>query len=151
MSENDLYLSQADVDEEFVEKVKKLNSLSNDHLAKNLDIRFISIKKDLVEATMPVNSNVHQPFGILHGGAFVVLAETAASVAAWLQVDTDKYNVVGIEINANHLRSVRTGLLTAKARPVKVGRQIQVWNIDIFNEEGKQACVSRCTLMSIKK
>ncbi len=94
---------------------------------------------------MPVNERTKQPIGILHGGANVVLAETIASTAANAVIDLQKFYCVGLEINANHIRSVTQGLVTATTSPIHLGRTTQVWQINIFNEAGKQTCVSRMT------
>jgi uncharacterized protein (TIGR00369 family) len=100
---------------------------------------------------MPVGPKVHQPFGLLHGGASVALAETVASTAAWMNVDQATEIVMGIEINANHLRAKRDGVVVATATPVHVGRRTQVWDVRITDEEGKAVCVSRCTLAVVPK
>jgi uncharacterized protein (TIGR00369 family) len=92
---------------------------------------------------------VHQPFGLLHGGASVALAETVASTGAWLNCDQANERVVGLEINANHLRAKREGVVTATATPVHVGRRTQVWEVRIADELGKAVCVSRCTIAVI--
>ena len=115
-------------------------------LLKTLGIEFVEKSKERVVARMPVTPRVHQPFGVLHGGASVALAETVASAAAFMNVDQQRERVVGIEINANHLRGKRDGMLTAVATPVHVGRRTQVWQVDIRDEAGKAICVSRCTL-----
>ena len=99
---------------------------------------------------MPVEGNT-QPFGLLHGGASVALAETVASAGAWMNVDQENERVVGLEINANHLRGKRDGTLTAIATPVHVGRRTQVWEVKIAGDDGKLVCVSRCTLAVIPK
>jgi len=95
---------------------------------------------------MPVTPKVHQPFGLLHGGASVALAETVASLAGLANVDREKETVVGIEINANHVRGKRDGVVTAIATPAHVGRRTHVWHVHITDEEGRLVCVSRCTL-----
>jgi 1,4-dihydroxy-2-naphthoyl-CoA hydrolase len=118
-------------------------------LLETLSIRIIQADKDRVVATMPVTPKVHQPFGILHGGASVVLAETVASLAATLNIDLSTARAVGLEINANHLRAKRDGTLTATATPVHIGRTTQVWSVEIVDESGKRVCVSRCTLAVI--
>ena len=110
-----------------------------------LGIRFTEIGPDYVRGTMPVDARTHQPYGLLHGGASVALAETLGSTAAGLCVEPDQ-GVVGIEINANHLRGVREGLVTGTARPLHVGRSTQVWEIRIEDEGGKPVCISRITL-----
>lgn len=115
-------------------------------LLSTLDIEIVEMTKQRVVARMPVGPKVHQPFGLLHGGASVALAETAASVAGSLNVDPTKETVVGLEINANHLRGKRDGVVTAVATPVHIGRRIQVWDVRITDEQDKPVCVSRCTL-----
>jgi uncharacterized protein (TIGR00369 family) len=115
-------------------------------LLTTLGIEIVSATTDRVEARMPVGPRVHQPFGLLHGGASVALAETVASVGAYMNVDRTRENVVGIEINANHLRAKRDGEVRAVATPVHVGRRTQVWEVRIADEEGKLVCMSRCTL-----
>jgi uncharacterized protein (TIGR00369 family) len=115
-------------------------------LLTTLGIEIVEATREKVVARMPIGPKVHQPFGLLHGGASVVLAETAASTGGWMQVDQEKERIVGIEINANHLRAKRDGMLTAVATPVHVGRRTQVWSVHIADEEGKAVCVSRCTL-----
>ena len=100
---------------------------------------------------MPVDARTHQPFGLLHGGASVALAETVASLGAALHVDRSRAGVVGIEINANHVRGIRTGTVTATATPLHVGRTSQVWSIDIVDESGRRICVSRCTLAVVSQ
>ena len=111
-----------------------------------LGIELLETTKERVTARMPVTPRVHQPQGILHGGASVALAETVASTAGYLNVDREKETVVGLEINANHLRAVRDGVLTAVATPVHVGRRTHVWEVRITEEGGKLVCISRCTL-----
>jgi 1,4-dihydroxy-2-naphthoyl-CoA hydrolase len=115
-------------------------------LLDTLGIEIIESTKERVVATMPVGPKVHQPFGLLHGGASVALAETVASTAGWMNIDNSKETVVGLEINANHLRGKREGVVTAVATPVHVGRRTQVWEIRISDEDGKAICLSRCTL-----
>jgi 1,4-dihydroxy-2-naphthoyl-CoA hydrolase len=115
-------------------------------LLSTLGIEIVEATKERVVGRMPVGPTVHQPFGVLHGGASVALAETVASTGGWMQVDQEKERVVGIEINANHLRTKREGMLTAVATPVHIGRRTHVWDVRITDEEGKAVCVSRCTL-----
>jgi uncharacterized protein (TIGR00369 family) len=95
---------------------------------------------------MPVDRRTHQPFGLLHGGASVALAETVASLGAWMNVDPERQAAVGIEINANHLRSMRSGTVRAVGTPVHRGRTTHVWAIEIRDEAERLVCVSRCTL-----
>jgi 1,4-dihydroxy-2-naphthoyl-CoA hydrolase len=115
-------------------------------LLTTLGIEIVEATREKVVARMPIGPKVQQPFGLLHGGASVALAETAASTAGWMQIDQEKERVVGLEINANHLRAKRDGVLTAVATPVHVGKRTHVWNVHIADEEGKAVCVSRCTL-----
>jgi 1,4-dihydroxy-2-naphthoyl-CoA hydrolase len=117
-----------------------------------IGIEITDCVKEHVIATMPVGPRTMQPFGLLHGGASVALAETVASMAGWMNVDQDKYNVVGLEINANHLRGVREGgVVTGTAKPVHIGRKTQVWEVRIVDERGKLVCISRCTLAVVPK
>ena len=120
-------------------------------LLSTLGIEIIEATKERVVARMPVGPKVHQPFGLLHGGASVALAETAASTGAWMNVDQERQAVVGLEINANHLRGKRSGDLTAVAKPLHVGRTTQVWEVRITDEQDKAVCVSRCTLAVIAR
>jgi len=115
-------------------------------LLSTLGIEITEANKERVVARMPVGPRVHQPFGLLHGGASVALAETVASTAGWMQVDQSKETVVGLEINANHLRAKRDGVVTAVAAPLHIGRKTHVWEVRITDEQGKLVCVSRCTL-----
>jgi 1,4-dihydroxy-2-naphthoyl-CoA hydrolase len=115
-------------------------------LLSTLGIEIVEASKERVVARMPVGPKVHQPFGLLHGGASVALAETAASTAGWMHVDREKETVVGLEINANHLRGKRDGVLTAIATPLHVGRKTHVFDVRITDEQGKLVCISRCTL-----
>lgn len=111
-----------------------------------LGIEFITLEKDKVVMTMPVDERTHQPAGYLHGGASVLLAETAASIGGALNVDLEKQAVFGMEINANHVRSKREGLVTATATPLHIGKTTMVWDVKITDEEEKLICISRCTL-----
>jgi uncharacterized protein (TIGR00369 family) len=118
-------------------------------LLATLGIELTEMTKARVTATMPVTPKVHQPFGLLHGGASVALAETVASMAAWMNVDQTTQQVVGLEINANHLRAKRDGMVTAVATPAHIGRRTQVWEVRITDEAGKLVCLSRCTMAVI--
>ena len=115
-------------------------------LVKTLEIDVLEASPEKVVATMPVQPKVHQPFGLLHGGASVALAETVASIGAFLSVADQGLMAVGLEINANHLRGVRDGIVTATATPIHKGRTTQVWNIEIKDQNDKMVCISRCTL-----
>ena len=120
-------------------------------LLSTLGIEIVEATRERVVARMPVGPRVHQPFGLLHGGASVALAETVASTAAWMHVDQARETVVGIEINANHLRAKRDGVVTATASPLHVGRRTQVWDVRIADEEGRVVCASRCTLAVVPR
>lgn len=124
--------------------LEALNAMGHDNMVGLLDITFSHIGDDSLEATMPVDSRTRQPFGLLHGGASVVLAETLGSVAGYLCTEGEQ-RVVGLEINANHLRSARAGIVRGVCRAVHVGRRHQVWQIDIFDEQNKLCCTSRLT------
>ena len=117
-----------------------------------LDIKLTSIKKGEIKATMPVDERTIQPFGILHGGASVVLAETLASIGGWLNLKGKEQTTVGVEINANHIRPVKKGgEVEGVAAPIRRGRKIHVWEVKIFTPEKKLVCVSRCTLAVVSK
>ncbi len=115
-------------------------------LMETLGISVVAASHERVVATMPVGPAQHQPYGLLHGGASVALAETVASVGACLRPDGAIQNVVGLEINANHMRAVRSGTVTAVGQPLHQGKSTQVWSIEITDDEGRLVCVSRCTL-----
>ncbi|MGS1077425.1 hotdog fold thioesterase [Pseudoxanthomonas beigongshangi] len=123
-----------------------INAHARNSLVGHLGIVLTEAGEDWLRGTMPVDARTHQPFGILHGGASVALAETLGSMAGNLTVDTTREMVVGLEINANHVRAVREGTVTGTARALHVGRSTQVWEIRIENEAGKLVCVSRITL-----
>jgi 1,4-dihydroxy-2-naphthoyl-CoA hydrolase len=128
----------------------ELNALSRDTAMGPLGIVFTEIGPDYVRGTMPVDARTRQPYGLLHGGASVLLAETLGSTAGGLCVAADE-GVVGIEINANHLAGVREGTVTGTARALHVGRSTQVWEIRIEDEQGRLACVSRLTLAVVRQ
>ena len=120
-------------------------------LAVALGIEIQQLSRERVVATMPVDDRTRQPFGLLHGGASIALAETVASFGAIMNVDRERFVAVGLEINGNHLRAKTDGTLRATAVPVHVGRSTQVWSIEIADEEGRLVCVSRCTLAIVPK
>ena len=128
-----------------------LNGLRNANMAGHLGIEFLEIGDDYLKARMPVDEKTKQAFGILHGGASCVLSETLGSVAAWMCIDPDKQRAVGVEINANHIRSASQGYVTAICKPIQTGRKIHVWNTEIFKEDGKLACTSRLTCAILDK
>lgn len=123
----------------------------NDTLLEALGMKVISQNKNLIVIEMPVDQRTKQPAGFLHGGASVALAETAASIGSLLHVDPEATNVFGIEINANHIKSVRDGIVKAKARPIHIGKTTMVWEIKIIDEQKELICISRCTIGIIPK
>ncbi len=116
-----------------------------------LGIQITRITEDFIEGTMPVDHRTHQPFGMLHGGASVALAETLGSIGANLCVDPQTHYCVGLDINANHISGIRSGTLTGVAKPIHVGRTTQVWEIRMTGDDGKLVCVSRLTMAVVTK
>src|SRR5687768_327841 len=137
----------------FHEKItlESLNALSKNTMAEQIGIEFTAIGPDYMEAKMPVDHRTHQPLGLLHGGASVALAETMGSVAATLCVDTTKQFCVGLDINANHLRSVKSGFVKGITRAIHIGKKTQVWEIRITNEANEMVCISRITMAVLDK
>jgi 1,4-dihydroxy-2-naphthoyl-CoA hydrolase len=131
--------------------IEDLNSSRPGTMVEHLGIEFTEIGDDFIRGTMPVDGRTRQPYGLLHGGASVALAETLGSTGATMCVDTAEYQCVGQEINANHVRAARTGLVTGTARPVHLGGRTQIWVIDIVNEAGKLVCTSRLTVAVIRR
>ncbi|MFY0685064.1 MAG: hotdog fold thioesterase [Balneola sp.] len=139
------------IEDSLKEKAKLYFDPTKKHMGHAVGIEFEYISKNKLIATMPVNENTVQPFRILHGGASVVLAETLVSVGAWFSLDDENKTAVGVEINANHIRSVKEGgMVRATATPIKKGSRIHVWETRIEDEKGKLVCVSRCTLAVVK-
>jgi len=128
-----------------------LNKMSANTMVTHLGIEFTRIGDDFIEATMPVDHRTHQPLGLLHGGASVVLAETLGSVAATCCVDTSKQYCVGLDINANHVKGVRSGFVTGITKPIHIGKKTHVWEIKITNEQNELVCISRITMAVIDK
>jgi len=128
-----------------------LNLMNVNTMSEVLGIRFIEFGDDFLKATMPVNKNTHQPYGLLHGGASAALAETIGSVASFLCIDAEKEICVGIEINCNHIRGKKDGLVTATCKPLHIGATTHVWDIKINDELEKLVCVSRLTVAILKK
>ncbi|MEM1219869.1 MAG: hotdog fold thioesterase [Bacteroidota bacterium] len=128
-----------------------LNNTSKNTLVEHLDIEYTDFGPDFLVATMPVDHRTKQPAGLLHGGASVVLAESVGSVASFLCLESMEKMAVGLEINATHLRAVRSGLVTAVCRPARVGRSVHVWNIEISDDQGRLSCVSRLTVSIIDR
>jgi uncharacterized protein (TIGR00369 family) len=131
--------------------LERLRANATNHLATTIGITLTELTPERVVATMPVDDRTRQPFGILHGGASVALAETVASLGGTMNVDLERYAVVGVEINANHIRAKRDGVVTGTATPIHLGRSTQVWSISIVDEENRQVCVSRCTLAVVPR
>ena len=127
------------------------SGMGADTIGELLDIRFTEVGESFLKATMPVDHRTHQPYGLLHGGASCVLAETIGSVASAKVIDPEKFICVGIEINANHVRSVRSGLVTGITTPIHIGASTHVWDIKIYDERQKLVCVSRLTVAILKK
>jgi 1,4-dihydroxy-2-naphthoyl-CoA hydrolase len=128
-----------------------LNKLSANTMVDHLGIVYTAIGDDYLEAKMPVDHRTHQPLGLLHGGASVALAETLGSVAAMCCLDTNLQYPVGLEINANHIKSVREGFVIGKVKPIHVGKKTHVWEIKISTEKNDLVCVSRITMAIIDK
>jgi 1,4-dihydroxy-2-naphthoyl-CoA hydrolase len=130
--------------------LEELEQRSLGSMQEYVDIRITEIGPDYIRATMPVDWRTQQPFGLLHGGASVTLAETLGSVGANCCIDSTRFFAVGQEINANHLRSVRSGRVTGTARPIHLGARSQVWEIRIEDEKGRLTCISRLTMSVIE-
>lgn len=128
-----------------------LRSFPSRGLVDTLGIEVVEAAPARVVATMPVERRVHQPFGLLHGGASVALAESVASIAASLNIDRERQMAVGLEINANHVRSMREGVVTAVGTPAHLGRSTQVWDVRISDERQRLVCVSRCTIAVVPR
>jgi len=130
--------------------VEDLNAQGLNTALSHLGILITEIGEDFLRGTMPVDQRTKQPYGLLHGGSSAMLAETLASVGANMCVEKDGQQAVGLELNCNHVRAVREGVVTGTARPVHVGRKTQVWDIRIEDEQGKLCCVSRLTLAVVE-
>ena len=131
--------------------LEAMNAARDRTMIQHLGIVFSEVGDDFIRATMPVDERTHQPHGMLHGGASVALAETVGSMGAAMCIDRSQYFCVGQEINANHVRSVRRGQVTATARPVHLGGRSQVWAIDIVTDSQDLVCISRLTVAVIKQ
>jgi 1,4-dihydroxy-2-naphthoyl-CoA hydrolase len=127
----------------------RLQPLGDNTMGQHLGIEFTEVGEDFLKGRMPVDHRTRQPYGLLHGGASVSLAETLGSVASAFVVDRRQYSAVGLEINANHLRGVREGFVTGIARPLHLGKTTHVWDIRIYDEKEKLVCVSRLTVAII--
>lgn len=132
--------------------IEALNMINENTLGSHLGIFITEVGKDYIKATMPVDHRTKQPMGLLHGGASVVLSETVGSIAGVLIVDDiTKETIVGVEINANHLKAVRKGHVHSITKPIRIGKTIQVWNTEIYNDEGDLVCVSKLTTMKVPR
>ena len=129
--------------------IDAINALNKNTMGEFLEMDWIEMGDDYLRLSMPVNNKNKQPYGFLHGGASCVLAETIGSVASALVIDQEKFYCVGLEINANHLRSVTQGVVTAKCLPLHLGKTTHVWDIKIYDEREKMFCVSRLTVAII--
>ncbi len=131
--------------------IATINAMGENTMVNHLGIKITDFGDEFICGKMPVDQRTVQPFGLLHGGASATLAETLGSIAGGMKVDHETQTVVGVEINCNHLRSARGGWVHGKAVPIKLGRKIQVWNIEIKNDDGKMVATSRLTLAVIDK
>jgi len=131
--------------------VKELNNRRTNHIGALIGIEFTEIGDDFIKGRMPVDARTHQPYGILHGGASVVLAESLGSVASSLIIDPEKFMAVGLEVNANHLRPVRSGYVTGICTPIHIGGKTHVWDIKMYDDRGKINCVSRLTVAIVSR
>ncbi|RKQ42782.1 1,4-dihydroxy-2-naphthoyl-CoA hydrolase [Roseivirga pacifica] len=131
--------------------VEAINAMGKNTLTEHIGIEITEVGNDYLVGKMPVDHRTHQPMGLLHGGASVVLAETLGSIAATLTLDLSKQYAVGLEINANHIKGVREGFVYGKASPIHVGKKTQVWEIRMTNQEGQITCISRITMAVIDK
>lgn len=128
-----------------------LNKMSANTMVEHLGIVFTAIGDDYIQATMPVDHRTHQPYGLLHGGASVALAETLGSVAAHCCIDSTIQYCVGLDINANHVKGIKQGTVTGTTKPIHIGKRTHVWEIRITNEQNELICISRITMAVIDK
>lgn len=148
---NDMIPSGIDIAEDVRDAVQDLLRFGKPNIADVVGIEFLKLHKDEVVARMPVDRRTHQPFGILHGGASVLLAETVCSLGSWFHIDRETQAAVGVEINANHLRSVRDGFVYATGKPLHKGATTQVWEIRITDDKDRLVCISRCTVAIVRR
>jgi 1,4-dihydroxy-2-naphthoyl-CoA hydrolase len=132
-------------------QLQDLHQIRQNNMAEHIGMEFTALGPDSISARIPVDHRTNQPYGILHGGASCVLAETLGSVGSVLVIDTDKFICVGLEINANHIRSASSGFVTGTATPIHLGKSTHVWDIRILNEEQKLVCISRLTVAILPK
>ncbi len=131
--------------------IEALQQMGKGNMGEHLGMEFVEIGANYLKAKMPVDHRTKQPYGLLHGGASVALAETLGSIGAALVTDSEKYYCVGLEINANHVRGVKDGFVIATATPLHIGASTQVWDIKIHDEKEKLVCVSRLTVAVLKR
>jgi 1,4-dihydroxy-2-naphthoyl-CoA hydrolase len=131
--------------------VESLDWMNSNTLSESLQIRITEIGHDYLKGTMPVDGRTKQPFGLLHGGASVALAETLGSIASWLTVNPELFIGVGIEINANHIKAVKEGYVTAICKPIHIKGMNHIWEIKIYNDVGELTCISRFTCRIVSK
>jgi 1,4-dihydroxy-2-naphthoyl-CoA hydrolase len=136
---------------EKAEVLERIGVATRNTLVEHLGIEIIEIGDGFLRGRMPVDHRTHQPMGLLHGGASMVLAETLGSIGGMQFVDADQQAVVGVEINGNHMKSVRSGFVYGTARPLRTGKTIQVWSVEITDEEGDLVCLSRLTLAVVSR
>lgn len=127
--------------------VEVINNFNKDTLVAHLGIEIVEVGSDFIKSKMPVDHRTKQPMGLLHGGASVVLSESVASMASWLVTADQTKNIVGIEVNANHLKSAKSGFVFGITKPIRIGRTLHVWNTEIYDEDDNLLCVSRLTVM----
>lgn len=127
--------------------VEVINKINKGTLVENLGIEITEFGDDYVKAKMPVDQRTKQPMGLLHGGASVALSESVGSMASWLIINDHKKSIVGVEVNANHLKSAKEGYVFSITKPIKLGKTLHVWNTDIFDEKNNLICNSRLTVM----
>ncbi len=127
--------------------VEVINNFNKDTLVAHLGIEIVEVGSDFIKSKMPVDHRTRQPMGLLHGGASVVLSESVGSMASWLVTADQTKNIVGIEVNANHLKSAKSGFVFGITKPIRIGRTLHVWNTEIYNADDNLLCVSRLTVM----
>ncbi len=131
--------------------LKDIPNWGKNTMSEHLGIKFTEVGEDFLKATMPVDERTRQPYGLLHGGASVALAETLGSIGSALVIDTELYNCVGLEVNANHIRSASEGLVTGIASPIHLGNSTHVWDIKIYDDKERLLCISRLTVAILRK
>jgi len=132
-------------------QLSDINNRHNNHIGALIGLEFTEIGDDFIKGRMPVDARTHQPYGILHGGASVVLAESLGSIASSLIIDPEKFMAVGLEVNANHLRPVKSGYVTGICTPIHIGGKTHVWDIKMYDDRGKMNCVSRLTVAIVAR